>query len=372
MTGATDYREIVESQQAEIAALRRENEALRCAMQAIRSLTGMVEIPVTPVVRAEMPAARVASLAMPDVEEDIANGEALLVKLRTEQLMPNCVTFKHRPPMWRPVSPQVDDLVRFGPVAWTRPYDGQTLRLDKSGAHLAAAGGATLAFGQLEATDGRVPFQGFPGFYLVPWFPWNEDGLPHPLGPGADEGQLGGEVWVTNERVKLLQGLISQDRYPEIGDVRGFVSPHKTSLYQWQTYINEKLRKPAIDEGRESERYALVKNAFSSAITMMGGTRAPGQSRVFKTLQVQRPDWSYTIVDTHAVNMWRKLDELRTVAMVADRPELAPVALQAEDEIVIPAAALELFTTKTGSKRAPILLDETGKQLGTFKVKASE
>lgn len=64
--------------------------------------------------------------------------------------------------------------------------------------------------------------------------------------------------------------------------------------------------------------------------------------------------------------LWRRADDCRKLA-----PAYLPVALRNTDELVIPAQALETVTTlpRPGGKRPPVLIDQAGIRLGTFKVK---
>jgi len=51
-------------------------------------------------------------------------------------------------------------------------------------------------------------------------------------------------------------------------------------------------------------------------------------------------------------------------------PAAGPIAVRNVDEIVIPQRALEIVTSK--DLPYPIVIDETGTTLGSFKVKAAE
>lgn len=356
----------------ENAQLRAENAALRCAMEAIRTLTGMVEIPAVPPLdqAAPAPEAEASPEAAPEAEQEPKI--RFLEDLKKPAFWPYGSKAKRNgqpvEPYWSARLVRVDELVRVTGTAFWRPFEGPVTVLDRSGAGLAAASCVEVAHGQLTEAGERRPFEGLPGYYQVPWFPWAELGTPHPLGGAAREAERVGHVWVPHTRVGLLVDLIAQDRYPEIGDLACFVNSVPVRLDRWTRHINQERAK-AIDTYGRGPEYEAVKEGFSSAVSLMkGATEGTVGKRVWQT-NVQRPDWWAAIHDFQAVTMWRWLDDLNQVAAMTGNHALAPVAVQNKDELVIPATMLEIFTTTNRpGGRKPLVIDQTGKKLGTFKV----
>lgn len=260
--------------------------------------------------------------------------------------------------------PGVTELVRkLSGWAWSRPYDGDTVVLDASGSFISSASTVIVAHGALTHT-GVIEWSGLPGYYQATRYPWAETDIPDPLG-GAD----GDTVWITNARMSLLAELVEEGRWPDVAVLDSYTCQTSCRLDKWAQHVN-KIRAKAIREyGRDTEvstRYDDVKVAFSQAVNLMHGEYQPGQPRRWPKCGVHRTDWSQGIKEHAAANLWRRADQCRKLA-----PGLGPVAVQNTDEIVIPAAALEVVTTRTlpGRDRPPILLDPDGIRLGTFKVK---
>ncbi len=358
---------MTEQEQAEMARLRAENAALRAAMIAIRALTE-VHIPA---------AGPVAAEPAPDepVADEPPTGERLLAAMRSPALFPRAPKLRvqggYREPLWLAPACPVEDRVRVGRFAFQRrDAAGDMITLDRTAAHLSAASTVEEAHGPLQDA-GEIPFDpSLVGYFKVPYFDWDEEGTPHPFGSAAAEGHKTGHAWLPHPRVRLLADLGRDGRWPELGDMPAWVSPHKARLKEWAAHVNN-LRCAAIDEHGRGEEYEQVKAAFSAAITAMGGSWVPGQGRQFKTGLVHRPDWTYAIHDFSSVMMWRWFDRLRNLAIIRGHREWAPVAIQAEDEMVIPAGGLELFTTvKAAGAAHPMVIDQDGRKLGTWKIKA--
>lgn len=362
---------MTEQEQAELVRLRAENLALRCAMEAIRALTGVVGDPA--------PAAPIEPLSAPVGAVEPLSGESLLARLRSPAMFPRAprqrVQGGYREPVWFPKACPVEDLVRVGRFAYeerSRNGGGGLLVLDRTAAHLSALSTVEVAHGALEDA-GEIPFdRNLAGYFKAAYFDWEEEGTPHPFGSAAAEARKNGHAWLPHTRVRLLADLAGQCRWPELGDMPAWVCDKPAQMREWAAYING-LRCEAIDEHGRGPEYEAVKAAFSSAITSMGGAWTPGQGRQYKTGLVHRPDWTFSIQDLSSVTMWRWFDRLRRLAIENDRREWAPVAIRNEDEMLIPADALKLFATvKAAGAARPLVIDEDGKRLGTWKVKGRE
>lgn len=278
---------------------------------------------------------------------------------------------KMRGPWWRPPLPEVTDLVQTSGWNWARSYDGKSAILDRAGAWISAASSVEVAHGALAHT-GPGLFQGRPGFYKVPYFPWRETRVPHPMGGAALLGAREGHAWVPHTRVALLDQLARADRWPEFAATDSYTSDVPVRLSKWATHVNTVRAAVITSHGRDSEEYDQLKIAFSQAVTLMLGTRAAGSGRTWKC-GVHHPDWAVAIQDLSAVTLWRWADDCVAIALQQKQPQLAPVALRAVDELLVPAEAVELFTTHLRvDGRPPMKLDPTGIQLGTFKVKGFE
>jgi hypothetical protein len=300
----------------------------------------------------------------PTLPPDLASGEDLRLLTALEKQFPPLRTIGGRPraPFWRPSTPGVLNALQHTPGwAWQREYTGPVIVLDRSGAWIAAASSADVAWGALECTGPMEEYDKGAGFYEVGNYPWHET-LPHPLG----RYRAGQETaWVTGPRVGLLADLAAEGRWPD-ATIRNSYTGLKVRLTRWATYVNG-LRTAAIQQhGRDSEEYDRIKIAFSQAITLMLGTHDPGRGRVWKC-GCQRPDWGYTIQDQAAVTVWRWADRCYKASGEY------PVALRNVDELLIPADTYEQVTTvRVPGAATPLQIDDTGCKLGTFKIKYRE
>lgn len=298
-----------------------------------------------------------ARAAFPDLAAKLIDPR-LLHDLETIYAPKRKIDGHMRVPYWRPPAPEIQDLVTVPAHAWRREYTGPTVILDRSGSWISAASSVDVAHGPLVPTG--AGYRGRPGYYKVTVYPWSESGTPHPL--AGHEGQE--TAWVPQPRAALLHQLAGEGRWPD-GEPLDSYTGDPVRLDRWATHVNT-LRAAAIGKyGRESKEYDAVKVAFSQAVALMIGSREPGKGRVWRC-QTHRPDWSYAIQDLAAVTMWRWVDDCGQTV-----PEHPPVAVQNQDELVLPAAALSLVVTRERSRgRKPLQLDPTGIKLGTFKVKS--
>lgn len=304
-------------------------------------------------------------------------GLRLLADLKTKAYAPRARDRDGhmRDPFWMPAPAGPIDLVQYPPFAYRRDYAGEVVRLDRTADGISALATVTVAHGAL-LDAGEVYFGGDPGFYKVEFHEWTEEGTPNPLGPAAGIGRRDGRVWVPHTRVKLLADLVNQGRWPDLGKMPAWTCPDAVRLDRWATHLKT-LRVKAIDaHGYGSPVFEEIKDSISIAVSLMIGNR-PANERARKwKCDVHRTDWAFTVRDLSACTMWRWFDELRRLAVHHDRPELAPVAIQGNDELVIPANALDWVTSTPrlpsrdgGPALRPLRLDPTGRELGTFKVK---
>jgi hypothetical protein len=266
-----------------------------------------------------------------------------------------------RPPFWRPELPGITFSAHVvSSWSWSRRYKGRTVTLDRSGAWIAAASSVTVAHGELQHT-GEIEFDGKPGYYQVQVHPWHfAHEAPHPLS-GAQRRDT---VWVPAPTMALLRDLAEQGRWADVTVLDSYTADG-TRLDKWAGFVNQ-LRRVAITEyGRDSEQYAMVKEAFGMALSLMLGS--PGESGVARRWRcaAQRPDWTHAIQAQASATLYRWAEACRAVD-----PKHAPVQLRNVDELVIPAAALDVVTTKERpGGLAPLTIDPAGIKLGSFKIK---
>jgi hypothetical protein len=273
----------------------------------------------------------------------------------------------HPFPYWQaPLPPAAADIRISDGWTWERPgYDGPVTALDRSGAWPTALSSVTVAHGPLahtgevDADAGTVR----PGYYLVTYYAWPETGLPHPLG---DLGKPGSPVLITAPDMALLRDLYRAGRWPDATAADSWTGD-PARLSDWAHFVGE-LRRYAIERhGRESGAYAAVKTAFGMATSLMLGKWGDGNRKVWEC-KCRRADWVHHVKRQSAVTLWRAADDCLTMT----GPELGPVGLRNNDELVIPSGALEAVTTATvpGKDRPAVRLDPDGITLGTFKVKS--
>ncbi|WP_158511372.1 DNA primase family protein [Pseudonocardia dioxanivorans] len=266
-----------------------------------------------------------------------------------------------REPRW---SPERMPGIAFAAIVknhnWRRPFRGQTITLDRSGAFLAAIASVDVSHGGLEHTGAMDQYPGLPGYYEVPLFPWTEsESLPHPI-PGIDKAAK--TAWITAPHASLLQELVNAGRWPEFDILDSYTGETSVRLNAggWSDFIKE-LRQDVINEyGRDSEQYTLQKRGFSRALTLMLGDGEPGKPRKWEC-RARRPDWTHAVYAHASAMLWRRADECLRLA-----PKSGPVAVQRVDEIVIPKRARAAVFAE-GSK---IVHDPLGLKLGSFKVKS--
>jgi hypothetical protein len=276
-----------------------------------------------------------------------------------------------RPVFWRPPVADITDLVRTSYWSWKRPYSGPAAVLDKTGAWIASTASVAVAHGALTPTGPCARYIG-PGYYKVAPFEWPHAWAPHPLGGAARPPAGADGIWVPAPRVQLLWQLARAKLIGEFAALDSWTCPQVARLDRWSDRVRD-VRAAVIEQSGRGAEYDTVKDEFANCVTAMLGSRNAGQhNRVWKT-KVQRPDWYHAIEDLTACTLFRWCWDLHDVATDAGRPELAPVGMRHVDELLVPAEAVELFTThKRRGGRDPLRLDPRGITLGTFKIKGQE
>lgn len=251
---------------------------------------------------------------------------------------------------------------------WKRTdYTGPVTILDRSGAWVGAASSVVIAHGALVHT-GQIEFTGLPGYYLITVYPWYETDMPHPLGQIRSE-----TAWVPAPTVGLLRDLVAQGRWPDIAVLDSYTGV-PCRLSDWTGHVNA-LRKHALTtygrhEGQDGEDggvYGDVKRAFGQALSLMVGHVNEDKRRVWDA-QTARPDIYHHVVTQGGATLWRCGDDARKVLP----PALRPVLLGNIDEMHVPTPAVEILTTtKRPGGRDPLVIDQLGVKLGTFKIKGA-
>lgn len=274
-----------------------------------------------------------------------------------------------RGPWWQPDMPGMLESVQvMNGWAWEREgYTGLAVTLDRNGSWPTAVSSVSVAHGGLEHTGPVADFPGKPrpGYYRVTVYPWRETGMPSPL---ANETP-GSEVWVTGTRMHLLLDLAGAGRWPDATALDSYTGD-PARLSDWAHLIGE-LRRYALEvHGRESGAYDAVKEAFGQSMgTLHGSWYDEGAMRRRKwSCKARRVDWVHAIKDQASATLWRTADAVRQLAPA----DLGPLSLRNIDELVIPAAALEVVTADTDGRRPAVRIDDLGTTFGTWKVKDTE
>lgn len=273
-----------------------------------------------------------------------------------------------RGPWWQPDMPGMLESVQvMNGWDWEREgYTGPAVVLDRNGSWPTAVSSVSVAHGGLDHTGPLEDITGKPrpGYYRVTVYPWHETGMPSPLGNETP----GTEVWVTATRMHLLLDLAGAGRWPD-GSALDSYTGDPARLSDWAHLVGE-LRRYALEvHGRESGAYDAVKEAFGQSMGLLHGSwEDEGAMRRRKwSCKARRIDWAHGIKDQASATLWRTADAVRQLA-----PDLGPLSLRNVDELVIPAAALEVVTADTDGRRPAVRIDALGTTFGTWKVKDTE
>jgi len=277
---------------------------------------------------------------------------------------------RRRSPYWRPRPAPVSRECHVPATNWTHPawHEGLELDLtflDANGAFVSAASSATFAHGALEHTGAMNGIPKMPGYYRIDSHGWSDDRIVSPLGSVSD---LPAKIWVAHPTLELLGQLAESGYWPEVMVHDSWTCPDSVRLREWATAVNND-RAAAIRDvdvayrlGTEAEQaeadewYEAVKTGYSMAVQLM---RGPADGGAVKSA-VKRPDWYDTIHAQHAATTWRKVWRCILAGYV-------PVMMGSVDEVVW---LTEDFVSLTTFQPAPLLkMDQTGIQLGAFKVK---
>lgn len=242
-------------------------------------------------------------------------------------------------------------------------YRGTAAVLDRNAGHPSALSSLRVAHGPLEAS-GALPDARRPGYYKTVVHPWTRTDLPSPMG----NREIGTEVWVTAERMRLLIELadLGPEWWPDAVILDSRTAERETSLRDLSQLIKH-LRAHVIDtHGKDSVQWEAVKEATNTKLIqiLMGSPKSTGTldrwiDREWFT-KCHRTDWAHALHDKAAMNLYR-------VALKLTRADVPVLAMRHMDEILIPADEVENAIT-----RGLIKADEDGRTFGTFKTKGTE
>lgn len=260
-----------------------------------------------------------------------------------------------RLPYWRPVPPPVV-LGEVHEPRWSWRMSecplgaGEVLTvLDQTAAYLAAIASVEVPHGPLTHQP-RVRWRrpGSVGFWLIDWHDWHDPRLMSPLG----SARRGGMVWVASPTLDLLDQLSTDGVWPEVRVHDAWLSDAPVRLRAWSRTICRD-REAAIDAG-DGELVAAIKLGYSQAVTVM-------QTR--DAAHIYRPDWSVLIRAQFAASAWRR-------AWRAVLGGYRIVGASHVDELVMPRDdARTLYRRRGETPAPPIVLDLSGRTVGTYKVK---
>lgn len=264
-----------------------------------------------------------------------------------------------KPPFWQPKHPAAVEAFRSRDgLAWSRPYEGDVVCMDRNASWPAAVASVKVVHGGFEHTGELEDLAGQktlkPGYYLTRVYPWTEAAaLPAPI-----EGEVGTDQWVTAPRMQLLAELAAQGRWPDAVALDSHTGdPHH--LREFGDLVNILRRYALTAYGRDSAAYEAVKRGFGMCLGLLTGS-LEGEGAVRRRrwqCKARRVDWVHTIKDQATITMWRTADKI-----VRHVPE-GPVALKNTDELWLPAASLEQVTS---GEKPLVRVDETGTEYGTY------
>jgi hypothetical protein len=277
-----------------------------------------------------------------------------------------------RTPYWFPKAPPIWKKAHEPEWNWTGParelYDDATATLlDCNGAFLAPLSGTEMARDALGHTGPLASMtsrQVLPGYYRIGSAPWTDKRIVSPLG----QGKIGPQVWVAAPTLVLLLELQEAGRWPEIEIFDSWTCSFKMRMSKWAEWLRG-VRLLAMDTDaqwiaqgadpdvvRREGAVIAVKDGYGAAFQMMMQESHPGEPR---KSGVFRPDWYQAVRSQHRANMWRK-------AWKAVQAGIPILSMGTVDEIEIPS---DIVIQLIDMPDAPLKIDVTGRQLGSFKVK---
>lgn len=284
-------------------------------------------------------------------------------------------------PYWRPKAPGIWRQVEEPEWNWSHPgreesaeVSGNVL-LDCNGAFLAPLSGTELAHGALLRT-GPIPTPGprqvLPGYYLIGNLGWADPRIFSPLG----QATMPAQIWVAAPTLQLLLELAEGGHVRDITIYDSWTCDQKCRLTGWAAWLRE-VRLLAMDTDEERRRlYPVgwkpecadaVKRGYSIAIQLMAHEPKKGENGEKgeeRKSGVFRPDWTHAIRAQHKANIWRK-------AWNCLQKDIPVLYMGNTDEVELPAWAV-VHLIDMDRKIAPIKIDLTGRQLGSFKIKSKE
>jgi hypothetical protein len=231
----------------------------------------------------------------------------------------------------------------------------EVVTLDVNGGWFGPLSGTDLAFDDLTHT-GPKDYDRLPGFWCLDTstVDWPHPGIVNPLGMGPARPHM----WLAGPTMDLLAELHRGGPWPALTILDSWTSDKKVRPVDWAAMLRQH-RAAALTQWRTTKApadrvaYAGIKESLGIAITMMENSS--------KSAPLRRPDWGYTMRAAAFATIWRK-------AWYCHRLGLAPVAMQSKDEL---AFLTEDLDELLAHPKCPIALDDTGIQLGTFKVKTT-
>jgi hypothetical protein len=286
--------------------------------------------------------------------------ELRLLDALTEDYPP---VLRGRKPRWQPDkanSPALWRDVRVPAWNWTREgYEeldpAELLHLDVNAAWMAPASGTELAHGPLEHT-GPKPFDKLPGYWLIDTHRWPDSTIVSPLGNLAERRST---AWLPMQTVAHLVELQELGEWPDFRIHDSWTSPDRCRLVDWAKFVKE-MREEALDQREEDPGYyEAVKLGYTKAIQMFLPPM-PGKKIVS---QVRRADWFHALNAAQAANTWRK-------ARWISKHHIPLAAMSSVDEVTIWREDYDRLAELIRNHSKPrVRLDNTGYQLGAFKIK---
>ncbi|MFK0297210.1 acyltransferase [Streptomyces sp. NPDC090442] len=185
------------------------------------------------------------------------------------------------------------------------------------------------------------------GVYLITPPKWVHEHLPNPMG---GERKKKGDVWVSEETLRLLLELADADLCDPPRIVRSLVSGATESLLKKMRRTLVDVREKAIEENDELT-YEFVKSLYSKFVSTSG--ESPFND------QIRRPDWMHIIRAKANANMIR-------LALRADEAGLLVARVTGTDELHVVGNWREATIQRRGKT---VLAFPEGRSLSQVKAK---
>ena len=247
--------------------------------------------------------------------------------------------------------------------------EGTTLvEIDANGAFVAAASSARFAHCALENTGpldlerGAIP----PGAMLVDAHQWQLGAPGSPLGANRPKMTAEGRVWVPHTVYGVLRDLTHGAKWGAVAGhwpdatVYDSWTADPVAFTEWAGIVRD--TRAAAKIGNLPGMGDRVKVAYSQAVQMWAtppDAKGTPVDKRKKNNKAYRPDWYAALRGQHFANMWRRA----YTATVLGHP---PLRVWDTDRMVFAEHHLLALLGRDVAP-APLRLDETGLQLGTFK-----